>query len=126
MTCYGYTLQPICEPLEINNETTDSTSSLTNVTEVSIIVDYTEFVDLYTLLLQLSDYPESYCSSELTVSILQLQVVHNAEVVVEVQEDFNIYVAPMDNGAGNTEQSHEVLCGVASRLWETMQIRTSG
>ena len=37
--------------LEINNETTDSTSSLTNVTEVSLIIDYTEFVDLYTLLL---------------------------------------------------------------------------
>ena len=49
---------------------TDSTSSLTNVTEVSIIVEYTEFADLYALLLQLSDYPESYCSSELTVSIL--------------------------------------------------------
>ena len=105
--------------MEINNETTDSTSSLTNVTEVSIIVDYTEFADLYALLLQLSDYPENYCSSELTVSLYH-QVVHNAEVVVEVQEDSNIYVEPMDNGAVNTEQRHEVSFGVASRLWETM------
>ena len=61
--------------MEINNDNlmmSDSTSSLTTVTELSIIGDYTEFADLYALLLQLSDYPESYCSSELTVSILYI------------------------------------------------------
>ena len=59
--------------MEINNGnlvTTDSTSSLTMGTEVSIIVDYTEYADLFALLLQLSDYLESYYSSKLTVSIL--------------------------------------------------------
>ena len=56
--------------MEMNYETNDSTSTLTNVTEVSIIIEYTEFADLYALFLQLSDYPESLFSSELTVSIL--------------------------------------------------------